>query len=228
VLGHFDSPKRRKNQRLPYFFGCSKIGYFLSPWSCLVTWECQVSNWHVVVNKSSSYSWISFEWSIILCWFWYWSLMKKHKLCVCRPMNIQISFIWTFVIFYNCLTFGCKSFTSFSQMYILGAVLLTHIVSNHNNYLILYILNCTKKNSQIDLFLYNVIFNIFAYISKNFKINLMNEKYTKNTFASYQPKLNHELNTQTRLMWNLLNDPLPRPGSNNEPKKWRFKLHWYL
>jgi hypothetical protein len=44
-----------------------------------------------------------------------------------------------------------------------------HIINNHNHYLILCVSNDFKKKKlQINFFLYNVIFNIFVYMSKNF------------------------------------------------------------
>jgi len=64
----------------------------------------------------------------------------------------------------------------------MGAVALTCIIHNHNNYLIFSILNCKKFKLQKDLLLYNFIFNILVYMSKKFRINLMNKKYTLKKF----------------------------------------------
>jgi hypothetical protein len=61
-----------------------------------------------------------------------------------------------------------------------GVITLTHIITSHSNYLILYILNYKKRKIlKIGLLLCNIIFNILAYISKKIRINLMNKKYTQ-------------------------------------------------
>jgi hypothetical protein len=56
----------------------------------------------------------------------------------------------------------------------MGAVALTCTINNHNHYLIFSILNCKIVKLQKDLLLHIVIFNILVYISKKFRINLMN------------------------------------------------------
>jgi len=56
----------------------------------------------------------------------------------------------------------------------MGVVALTCIINNHNHFLIFVILNCKKVKLQKDLLLYNIFFNILVYISKKFRINLMN------------------------------------------------------
>ncbi len=64
----------------------------------------------------------------------------------------------------------------------MGAVALTCTINNHDHYLIFFILNCKIVKLQKDLLLYNVIFNILVYVSKKFRINLMNKKYTFKKF----------------------------------------------
>jgi hypothetical protein len=65
----------------------------------------------------------------------------------------------------------------------MGVVVIAHTINNHNHYLILCISNCNKrKKLQMNLFLYNFIFNTYP----NFFYYQSNEfRNTQNHFLCY-------------------------------------------
>jgi len=89
--------------------------------------------------------------------------------------SILVIYLYVFVLI-NLVFVPC--FFIIDMEGFMGAFALTSIIHNHNNYSIFSILNCKKVKLQKDLLLYNFIFNILVYISKKFRINLMNSKYT--------------------------------------------------
>jgi hypothetical protein len=103
---------------------------------------------------------------------------SKIVLRTFKMWTILYSHFWKFFI--RCLKIRDANNDMTWDFYIEVHFTLTYTINNHNNYLILCILNCQKrKKLEMDLFLYNVSFNILEYTSKTITINLMNKKYTK-------------------------------------------------
>jgi len=51
-------------------------------------------------------------------------------------------------------------------------------INNYNNFLILFFFKCEKKTKNGHIFIHAIV-NMLEYISKQFRINLMNKKHIK-------------------------------------------------